>query len=292
MPTDILDFIKDLESNHPLFSIHAFQKAMDAVTKHYYQYQEAKSAHPSVELFLKSFYQYRDLNIFDECLSAEARSELLTELEYVLEDFMSELMSPHHQKRLRNLRRSEKRNSASIKSYIDELFAKHAKLLVVRVDFHFRDSVTIEEAQEEREWYLRSIKRKYKPLVGYVWKLECGKSREYHYHITFFFNGNIVQNDIRIGRLLGECWRAGSYHNCNADKRKYDEWGTCGIGEVHWDDMSKRGRLLDNALNYLLKMDERLLATMFERSRSVGKMEVPRRRRKGGRPRVLRIPLE
>lgn len=288
MSTDILDFTKDFESNYPSFDIHAFQKAMDAVTKHYYQYQEAKSAHPTVELFLKSFYQYRNLNIFDECLSAEAYSELLTELQYVLSDFMSELMSPHHQKRLRNLRRSELRNGASIKSYLDDLFALYAKLLVVRVDFHFRDSVTIEEAQEEREWYLRSIKREYKSLVGYVWKLEYGKHREYHYHIAFFFNGNQVQNDFRLGRLLGGAWRAGSYHNCNADKRKYDEWGTCGIGEVHWDDSSKRRRLLDNALNYLLKMDERLLATMFERSRSLGKMEVPHRSRKGGRPRVLR----
>ncbi|EKP0301784.1 inovirus-type Gp2 protein [Aeromonas veronii] len=292
MPTDILDFINHIESNYPSFSIHAFQKAMDAVTTHYYQYQEAKVAHPSVELFLQFFYQYRDLHVFDECLSAEARSELLTELEYVLEDFMSELMSPHHQKRLRNLRRSEKRNSTSIKSYVDALFVKHAKLLVVRVDFHFRDSVTIEEAQEEREWYLRSVKREYKSLVGYVWKLECGKHREYHYHIAFFFNGNFVQNDIRIGRLLGEAWKAGSYHNCNADKQKYEEWGTYGIGEVHWNDSNKRQRLLEHALNYLFKMDERLLATMFERSRSVGKMEVPHRSRKWGRPRVLRVSLE
>lgn len=125
-----------------------------------------------------------------------------------------------------------------------------------------------------------------------MWKLECGKYREYHYHIAFFFNGNIVQNDIRIGRLLGEAWKAGSYRNCNADKQKYEEWGTCGIGEVHWDDSNKRRRLLDHALNYLFKMDERLLATMFERSRSVGKMEVPSRRRKGGRPRVLRAYLK
>ena len=292
MSTDILDFIKDFESDYPSFSIHAFQKAMDAVTKHYYQYQEAKAAHPSVELFLQHLYPYRDFNILGEYLSTRARDVLLTGIEEILSNFMRELRSPHHQKRLRNLRRSELRNSTSIKSYVDELFAKHAKLLVVRVDFHFRDSVTIEEAQEEREWYLRSVKREYKSLVGYVWKLEYGKHREYHYHIAFFFNGNQVQNDIRLGRLLGEAWKAGSYHNCNADKRKYEEWGTCGIGEVHWNDSSKRGRLLDNALNYLLKMDERLLATMFERSRSVGKMEVPHRSRKGGRPRVLRPPRE
>ena len=61
MSTDILDFIKDFEYDHPSFDIHAFQKAMDAVTKHYYQYQEAKAAQPSVELFLKFFYQYRNL---------------------------------------------------------------------------------------------------------------------------------------------------------------------------------------------------------------------------------------
>ena len=292
MPTDILDFINHIESNYPSFSIHAFQKAMDAVTKHYYQYQEAKAAHPSVELFLQHLYPYRDFNILDECLSTRARDVLLTGVDEILSDFVVELRSPHHQKRLRNLRRSELRNSASIKSYVDELFAKHAKLLVVRVDFHFRDSVTIEEAQEEREWYLCSIKREYKSLVGYVWKLEYGKHREYHYHIAFFFNGNIVQNDIRIGRLLGGAWKAGSYHNCNADKQKYEEWGTYGIGEVHWDDSNKRQRLLDHALNYLFKMDERLLATMFERSRSVGKMEVPHRSRKGGRPRVLRVSLE
>lgn len=278
MSTDILDFTNKLKLRYPSFSIHAFQKAMDAVTKHYYQYQEAKAAHPSVELFLQHLYPYRDFNILDECLSTRARDVLLTGIEEILSDCVVELRSRHHQKRLRNLRRSETRNRSSIKSYVDDLFAQYAKLLVVRVDFHFRNSVTIEEAQEEREWYLRSVKREYKSLVGYVWKLEYGKHREYHYHIAFFFNGNFVQNDIRIGRLLGECWRAGSYHNCNADKRKYEEWGTWGIGEVHWDDSSKRGRLLDNALNYLLKMDERLLATMFERSRSIGKMEVPSRK--------------
>lgn len=265
---------------------------MDAVTKHYYQYQEAKAAHPSVELFLQHLYPYRDFNILDECLSTRARDVLLTGVDEILSDFVVELRSPYHQKRLRNLRRSELRNSASIKSYVDELFAQYAKLLVVRVDFHFRDSVTIEEAQEEREWYLRSIKREYKSLVGYIWKLEFGKLREYHYHIAFFFNGNFVQNDIRIGRLLGGAWKAGSYHNCNADKQKYEEWGTYGIGEVRWDDSNKRQRLLDHALNYLFKMDERLLATMFERSRSVGKMEVPHRSSKGGRPRVLRVSLE
>lgn len=283
MSTDILDFIK----HYPSFDIHAFQKAMDAVTKHYYQYREAKSAHPTVELFLKSFYQYRDLNIFDECLSAEARSEILTELKDVLSDFMSELRSPYHQKQLRNLRRSERRNGDSIQKYINALFAQHARLLVVRVDVHFRDDVTLEEAQEEREYYLRTIKRKFTRLVGYIWKLEYGESRGYHYHIAFIFNGKYLQNDIKIGRLLGERWRAGSYYNCNAKQSQYEEWGTNGIGMIHRCDDEKRQRLFLYAMKYLVKIDEAVLATMFERSNSMGKMEVP-----GGRSRELRASLE
>ena len=96
MSTDILHFIHQLEVRYPLFSIHAFQKAMDAVTEHYYHYREAKSAHPSVELFLQSFYRYHDLDVYDECLSTETRNELLTELNDVLSDFMRQLRIPTH----------------------------------------------------------------------------------------------------------------------------------------------------------------------------------------------------
>lgn len=53
---------------------------------------------------------------------------------------------------------------------------------------------------------------------------------------------------------------------------------------VRCDDLEKRHLLLHNALSYLLKFDEALLAEMHERFRSVGKMEVPHRRGKGGRP--------
>ncbi|MGL5289454.1 MAG: YagK/YfjJ domain-containing protein [Aeromonas sp.] len=280
MPTRILKFI-----NASSFSIHAFQEAMDAVTQHYYHYREAKAAHPSVERFLQYFYPYRDLDILDDDLDANAQSVLLNELQDVLSDFNEHLVSSGHQKRLCNLRRSERRNSTAITQYINDLFERYAKLLVVRVDVHFKEQVTLQEAQEEREYYLSSIRKEYHSLIGYIWKLEYGKDRGYHYHLAFFFDGNQVQGDIRLGQALGERWRLGSYYNCNADRQKYQEWGKDGIGEIRWDDTVKRQRLLGNALNYLLKMDEELLATMFERSRSIGKMELPSRRGNGGRPR-------
>lgn len=287
MSVHILQFIKSLESNYPTINTHAFQKAMDGVTKHYYHYREAKSAHPSVELFLKYFYPYREINV---------GMPLSPELEDVIEEFLVELDMPLHQKRLRNLKRSEARNSTSVHDYINKLFRLHSKLLVVRVDVHYgdeiKDTMTIEEAINDRDAYLRAVKRRYRNLLGYVWKLEYGVARGYHYHMAFIFNGNKVQGDISLGRQLGEGWKSLSreprtYYNCNADRDKYEEWGTYGIGMVRCDDSEKRYLLLHKALSYLLKFDEALLAVMHERFRSVSKMEVPHRRGKGGRPRVL-----
>ncbi|WP_429193469.1 YagK/YfjJ domain-containing protein [Aeromonas salmonicida] len=287
MSVHILQFIKSLKSNYPTINIHAFQKAMDTVTRHYYHYREAKSAHPSVELFLKYFYPYREIDV-DRQLSPE--------LEDVIEEFLEELDTSLHQKRLRNLKRSEARNSTSVHDYINKLFRLHSKLLVVRVDVHYgdeiKDTMTIEEAIDDRDAYLRAVKRRYRNLLGYVWKLEYGVTRGYHYHMAFIFNGNKVQGDISLGRQLGEGWKSLSreprtYYNCNADRDKYEEWGAYGIGMVHHDDLEKRHLLLHNALSYLLKFDEALLAEMHERFRSVGKMEVPRRRGLGGRPRAI-----
>lgn len=288
MSVHILQFIKSLESKCPTIKIHAFQKAIDSVARHYYYYRDAKSAHPSVELFLRYFYPYREIHV-DRQLSPE--------LEDAIEEFLVELDMPLHQKRLRNLKRSEARNSTSVHDYINKLFRLHSKLLVVRVDVHYgdeiKDTMTIEEAIDDRDAYLRAVKRRYRNLLGYVWKLEYGVARGYHYHIAFIFNGNKVQGDISLGRKLGEEWKSLSreprtYYNCNADRKKYEEWGAYGIGMVHHDDLEKRHLLLHNALSYLLKFDEALLAVMHERFRSVGKMEVPHRRGKGGRPRVLR----
>ncbi|MFB0583843.1 YagK/YfjJ domain-containing protein [Aeromonas salmonicida] len=288
MSVHILQFIKALKSNYSNINIHDFQKAMNSVARHYYHYREAKSAHPSVELFLKYFYPYREIDV-DRQLSPE--------LEDVIEEFLEELDMPLHQKRLRNLKRSEARNSTSVHDYINKLFRLHSKLLVVRVDVHYgdeiKDTMTIEEAIDDRDAYLRAVKRRYRNLLGYVWKLEYGVARGYHYHMAFIFNGNKVQGDISLGRQLGVFWKSLSresrtYYNCNADRDKYEEWGAYGIGMVYHDDLEKRHLLLHNALSYLLKFDEALLAVMHERFRSVGKMEVPHRRGKGGRPRVLK----
>lgn len=271
------------------------QRIMDTVTEHYYEHQNPISAHPSVELLLKHLYPFRDLNILNRDLCLSAMQALADELNDVLLAFMDELHSPQHIKRLRNLRRDEARNTQSFRGYINQLFDIHARQLFVRLDIHYgqsvSDDISLEEAIADREHYLRQVVRSREHLVGYIWRMEYGKGRGYHHHLMFIFNGAHHQNDIRLGMQLGERWQslgreARTYFNCNARRSEYQQWETDGIGMVTYDDTRKRQCLLKHALSYLLEHDELLLTMMPERRNSIGKMQLPRRRGVGGRPRT------
>ena len=213
---------------------------------------------------------------------------LLNELRDAIDDFMDDLYSRQHRKQLRNLKRSVTRNRASLNRYVNTLFEQHAKILVIRVDLHYNRAVTSATALDDRDRYLRVVKRRFDYLLGYIWKLEYGASRGFHYHMTFLFNGTKRQRDLVLGRLLGELWVAltedGSYHNCNARRDKYQSYNRDGLGNIPYSDLARRDNLLF-ALDYLTKHDEAVLAELPERYRTFGKMELPEWSAVAGRPR-------
>ncbi len=97
-----------------------------------------------------------------------------------------------------------------------------------------------------------------------------------------------------MGKALGEQWEAitdgqGNYYNCNSRRVQYQEWGTDGIGMVHYADTDKQALLL-RALGYLTKPDEQILATLPAGRRTFGRMERPTARSRGGRPRSIYGP--
>ncbi|WP_316672982.1 inovirus-type Gp2 protein [uncultured Tolumonas sp.] len=217
------------------------------------------------------------------------------DLNRTLEMFRTIANSKQFRKQLANLSRMTTRNTVSLQRYVNDLFEFHSRLLVVRVDFHYLkseyDNLSIEQATQDRDVFIRQIKREYRYLVGMCWKLEYGKDRAYHYHMVFFFNGAKVRQDITLGQQLGELWLkvtegAGTYYNCNADKSKYDE---CYLGQINYDDTNKRAALTH--ASYLTKVDESIIAVQLNgKARIFGKMTLPKRASAAGRPR-LRIPL-
>jgi len=73
-------------------------------------------------------------------LNSQTAHRLADAINNALEAFLSKSKSQSHRKRLNNLRRVEKRNQSSIATYINSLFAQHAKLLFIRLDIGYREA--------------------------------------------------------------------------------------------------------------------------------------------------------
>ncbi|MBL0579972.1 inovirus-type Gp2 protein [Aeromonas caviae] len=233
--------------------------------------------------------------IHEKDLDSDVGDELARDINNALYAFLREFKSKVHRKRLKNLKRVEYRNQLSIETYVTSLFDQHAKLLVIRLDIgyqeYYYDQLTLDLVTDDLRCYLRRAQNKYPALVGYIWKLEFGVDRHFHTHITFIFNGAVHQRDISLSRTLGELWEDitdnnGSYFNCQIRRGEYQEWGTDGIGMVHYSDTAKRINLI-NALSYLTKLDTQILAVLPAGRRTFGRMETPSRQPRLGRPRLV-----
>ncbi len=270
--------------------------ALDSVCDYFYCHEEISSSHPTIELFLTHMREVYGLHLIHEKdLDSDVGDELARDINNALYAFLREFKSKVHRKRLKNLKRVECRNQLSIETYVNSLFDQHAKLLVIRLDIGYRkayyDQLTLDQVTDDLRFYLRRVQNKYPALVGYIWKLEFGVDRHFHTHITFIFNGAVHQRDISLSRTLGELWEDitdnnGSYFNCQVRREEYQEWGTDGIGMVHYSDTAKRIKLI-NALSYLTKLDTQILAVLPAGRRTFGRMETPSRQPRLGRPRLV-----
>ncbi|WP_191486365.1 inovirus-type Gp2 protein [Pseudomonas sp. FEN] len=204
--------------------------------------------------------------------------------------------------------RAANKNCSGLLRYIDALFARHSRLLVLRIDFSYgkggleiegvsalRDrlnmlrvvSEKISRHRVELIGYLKN-KRAELGMVGFVWKLEYGREKGHHYHMMFFLDGAKVRQDIVIAKRIGEYWNnvitqgKGVYYNCNGDKGKYKY---CGVGMISYNDAEGLHNLKKAAV-YLAKVDRYISACMPEGKRTFGKGNTPKpSERSAGRPR-------
>lgn len=204
--------------------------------------------------------------------------------------------------------RAANKNYSELLKYIDALFARHSRLLVLRVDFSYRKGeFNIEDFSEPRNRLnilhlvsaeivkhrielISYLKNKCPELglKGYVWKLEYGREKGHHYHMMFFLDGAKVRQDIVIAKRIGEYWNnvvtqgKGLYYNCNGDKNKYKY---CGVGMLSYSDAEALHNLKRAAV-YLTKVDRYISACMPGNKRTFGKGGVPKAiERSVGRPR-------
>ncbi len=202
------------------------------------------------------------------------------------------LISRHHRK--------ARDNAKSLSAYIDKLFQRYARLLVIRVDFGYRKQerrcasidalqAELKQVQSDREHFFDNTRTNalFEHKVGQVWKLEYGPEKGFHYHLLFFYDGSKVREDITLGHRLGRYWAdtitggRGIYFNCNAQKKLYARRG---IGMVNHDDTALRDNL-DKAARYLVKKDYYAEVIVQGEGRVFGKGVMAERKGNSGRPR-------
>ena len=156
--------------------------------------------------------------------------------------------------KLDSARRNQQKTRDSLFSYATDLKAIYPKLMVIRVDFGYKQFVSrtnlplqrIEDDWEQLLWY---IKIKFSDsFAGYAVKFEHGEEKGLHAHSVFFLDGNVVRTDARIARIFGEYWETevtqglGVHFNCNTSDYKAT-LKVCGLGtftgqeSAFWDGM-------------------------------------------------------
>lgn len=212
-----------------------------------------------------------------------------------LDELYSVLHDPKTIRSMHNHVRSAKKNYYAVCDFVGNMFRKHARVLVIRLDLGYRKydpskglntqgllltgRLTHDHAKRHRERFLKSLKHRYrKGWVGYVWKLEYTYQKGFHYHMFIFLDGNAHRQDVTLAQEMGEIWKQtitkgmGLYFNCNADKHRYGSLN--GVGMVHHETFQKINNL-KRAIGYLVKIDELVRAQTPYNHRIFGKSEMP-----------------
>ncbi|MEG1709361.1 MAG: inovirus-type Gp2 protein [Acinetobacter sp.] len=143
---------------------------------------------------------------------------------------------------------------------------KFSKLLVLRIDFCWKAQIQDDVTFKEMKAYFAQMRKRFHHdknlpnIVGYIWKLEFGQKKGYHYHCIFFMDGNKFQSDAHYAEVIGQYWSKltldkGYYFNCHRDKIKYRHLA---IGMARHDDQTFFDNL-NQVLVYICKQDQFLI---------------------------------
>tara|TARA_R110002020_G_scaffold154546_2_gene334461 strand:- start:8895 stop:10019 length:1125 start_codon:yes stop_codon:yes gene_type:complete len=202
------------------------------------------------------------------------------------------------QRRLELHTSNARRNAKSARAYVNSLFNRYSRLLVLRLDLHYRRAylaklglgISPEELPTHREKIIRFGREKLGAYVGHVWCIEWGKRKGPHYHVLIFLRGDQARQGISIAQRLGQHWGdvvtegRGDYFNGNLREEYFESLGLRGIGMISHHD-EKRRRNLDHLLTYLAKVDLFVRLEIPGMRKTFGHGRLPPKKSNAGRKR-------
>ncbi|USX25537.1 inovirus Gp2 family protein [Oxalobacteraceae bacterium OTU3CINTB1] len=259
---------------------------------------------PKVELFFEAMKSCHGSNIFYEFIPdrfyQKNSNQNVVVFRGLIETMKAIALSKPFQQKLKKWNANFKKSYSSAEKYVQSLFEKYSRLLVVRLDLGFRNTenaidegVSIEDAKKLLSRFLNAKRSNkiFDDVVGYIWKLEYGELKGYHYHLLIFLDGSRARKDISRGMLMGEYWLNltqgnGVFYVSNFNKHCFEKLGLLGIGMISHSESDKI-RNLHKILKYFFKTDQYLREKPSKRSRMYGKGETVQMNSLGrGRPRA------
>lgn len=220
---------------------------------------------------------------------AEIINELCHQLRYAMANDES------YKKVIQSRKEKSLHQKKQAKREIKKLLNQFSKLLVLRIDFtiHRDFKITLELLKTYLRIFIKKLHApndRIPPIVGFIWKLEYGLKKGYHYHFIFFMDGNIYKRDTFFAQQLGDLWQSitqnkGTYHSCNHDKLAYKKLA---IGMLVHNDEEKINTLYE-VVDYITKTSQFIIEKSQIRQRAFGYSTRKYKKSKAGRPRMTSL---
>ena len=125
-------------------------------------------------------------------------------------------------------------------------------------------------------------------LNGYIWKLEYGFAKSFHYHLIIFLCGRKHSHDIKLAQMIGEMWDKtiggkNCYFNCHSTKH-LKHYKDIVVGRLERNDHTKYDRLLNVVVRYFCKKDQFIVHKSILNKKTFDTGRTRSTRKKLGRP--------
>lgn len=283
--------------------------------------------HPYVIEHLRYFGDLDMIRLLQSpCSTVDQAYACVSHLNQRLASLKFELASPRVQRAVARFTAERCFKPANLAKYMSEMFECYGRLLLIRLDVGYHQGMALnpvfapqtamisspydlvcqslqslpaprfipfDEIRQHRNNLLKFIRDRFSSnFCGYIWKLEYGLQKGYHYHLMLFFNGAQLRKDVMIGKLIGDHWNEvitaghGVYYNCNASTQQYQH--RC-IGAMSWKTPDLQTGM-SHVASYLAKQDLYVRQDLPRYQRIIGTGWSPLRRRgnapRRGRPRT------
>ena len=162
------------------------------------------------------------------------------------------------------------------KRCVDFALKQCSRVLIIRFDIRYAktQNPSLEQIKKDLRTFLRYVGRtKNLNILGYIWKLEFGERRGFHYHFIFILDSRDNSQEIKLAQQIGQIWEKvigaeGTFHNCHF-KAVNNQYAKLAIGRLHRHEQQKYQYLLE-LLRYFAKKDQFILHKNIGKARTLG----------------------